>query len=118
MRAIAERLARRPAAAAQPRILGARHRAPGARADLDTADHLQRPIDQWRDPERTPALLERIGLERRRLASRGEVSRAVAVVAERLVGGLAAAAERRAEHSSAPGEVDGRVDGVGAVLAN
>ena len=53
MRAVAERLRRAAAAAAEPRLRDAGNPAPGAARDLEVAAHLQRSVELGIDRERT-----------------------------------------------------------------
>lgn len=66
----------------------------------------------------TAADLERIRFDSPGLASRREAGSFVTVIAERLVGGLATAAERRALKRAVAREIDSGMDRVGTVFAD
>src|SRR5689334_5094400 len=98
MRSVAERFVRRTAAAAQACVLRAQDGAPGAGTDFEIALHLQRSIRQRIDAQWSVARVERLGLDRCRLARSLKRPVVVAIVAERLVARLATATKRGADH--------------------
>src|SRR5258706_3730448 len=116
VRAVAERLVGRRAAAAEPGLGLARDRASARAADFKRAFDHQRSIFQGRHFQGTIATLERLRFCRRRLAGCLEARFDMAVIAIGLHLRMTAAAERRAEARFLAIDVELRVESERSVL--
>src|SRR5262245_31566550 len=117
VRAVAVRLVRGLAAAAQKTTLRAVDGASRAAAQLEIAGDLQWPVDNWVYDDWSIALLQRLGRLRRRLAGSGESGCGMAAVAVRFVVRCTASAQSGAHRAHAC-DLQIRSEGERSVLAH